>query len=319
MISAISIKGRLKKCILTILMIFLWNGTISQAQETNPIVFTDDLGREISVKDPKRVAALIGSYADIWYQAGGAVCASVEDAWEDFEFTMPEEAVNLGMTKEPSLEKLFESQPDFILASSKTKADVEMMETLDAAGIPTAYFEIFTFQDYLHMLQICTQITGREDLYEEHGLKVQEQIKDVLEQSQQRLEQNGAPKVLVLVASASSIRAKNSETGVLGTMLHDLGCINIADSEGTSLENLNIEYILKEDPDYIFTVQAGDDEEGMKKALEELMGEGTAWSALRAVQEGKVYCMEKRLFNLKPNARWGEAYEKLERILSDEE
>lgn len=101
-------------------------------------------------------------------------------------------------------------------------------------------------------------------------------------------------------------------------MLRDLGCVNIADSEHTLLENLNIEYILKEDPDYIFAVQSGDDTEGTQKALEELMGSGTAWSGLTAVKEGRVYLMDKRLYNLKPNARWGEAYEGLERILSDE-
>lgn len=282
------------------------------------ITFTDDLGREVTVCQPERVAALIGSYADVWYQAGGTVCASAEDAWEDFEFSMPEDAVNLGMTKEPSMEKLFEAQPDFIIASTKTQANMNMLDTLETAGIPAAYFEVFNFKDYLDMLKICTEITGREDLYEENGLKVQEQIEEVLELSEKRLENEEAPKILVLVASASSIRAKNSQSGVLAQMLNDLGCINIADNQETLLENLSVEYILKEDPEYIFTVQSGSDTEGTEKALNELMGEGSAWSILTAVQEGKVYHMDKRLYNLKPNARWGEAYEGLERILSDE-
>lgn len=280
--------------------------------------FTDALGREVIVDEPERVAALIGSFADVWYQAGGTVCASAEDAWDDFEFTMPEDAINLGMTKEPSLEKLLEAQPDFIIASSKTRANMEMLDTLNATGIPTAYFEINVFDDYLDMLKLCTEITGREDLYEENGLKVQEQIEAVLKKSEERLAKEDAPKVLVLVASASSIRAKNSETGVLGEMLSDLGCINIADSDTNLLENLNVEHILKEDPDYIFTVQSGGDTEGTKKALDELFGENSAWSKLTAVKEDRVYHMDKRLYNIKPNARWGEAYENLEDILSDE-
>ncbi len=280
--------------------------------------FTDALGREVTVDEPERVAALIGSFADVWYQAGGTVCASAEDAWDDFEFTMPEDAINLGMTKEPSLEKLLEAQPDFIIASSKTRANMEMLDTLNATGIPTAYFEINVFDDYLDMLKLCTEITGRDDLYEENGLKVQEQIKAVLKKSEERVAEKGAPKVLVLVASASSIRAKNSETGVLGVMLSDLGCVNIADSDTNLLENLNVEHILKEDPDYIFTVQSGGDTEGTEKALNELFGENSAWSKLTAVKEDRVYHMDKRLYNIKPNARWGEAYENLEEILSDE-
>lgn len=304
-------------------MAVLLGTSVCQAEETTDITatgvtFTDDLGREVTVCQPEKVAALIGSFADVWYQAGGTVCASAEDAWEDFEFTMPEDAVNLGMTKEPSVEKLFEAQPDFIIASTRTQANMNLLDTLEATGIPTAYFDVSNFDDYLDMLKICTEITGREDLYEENGLKVQEQMEEVLELSKKRLEEEEAPKILVLVASASSIRAKNSESGVLAQMLKDLGCINIADSEESSLENLNIEYILKEDPEFIFTVQSGKDTEGTEKALKELMGEGTAWSMLTAVQNGKVFHMDKRLYNLKPNARWGEAYEELERILSDE-
>jgi len=65
-------------------------------------------------------------------------------------------------------------------------------------------------------------------------------------------------------------------------------------------------------------VQVGDDAEGVQKALNELFAEGTLWAELSAVKEGRVYQMDKRLYNLKPNARWGEAYEGLERILSDE-
>lgn len=288
-----------------------------EIDEKSTITFTDDLGRTVTVCQPKRVAALIGSYADVWYQAGGTVCASAEDAWEDFEFTMPEDAVNLGMTKEPGLEKLLAAQPDFIIASTKTQANMNMLDTLEATGIPTAYFEVSNIEDYLEMLKICTEITGRDDLYEENGLEVQKQMEAVIQESKERLKTEEAPKVLVLVASASSIRAKNSSTGVLGQMLGDLGCINIADSEANLLENLNVEYILKEDPDFIFTVQSGGDTEGTEKALKELFS-GPAWSGLTAVKEGNIYHMDKRLYNLKPNARWGEAYEGLERILSGE-
>ena len=32
--------------------------------------FTDDLGRTVTVEQPERVAALIGSFADVWCLAG---------------------------------------------------------------------------------------------------------------------------------------------------------------------------------------------------------------------------------------------------------
>lgn len=291
---------------------------MAQTGKVTEITFTDDLGREVTVSQPQRVAALLGSYADIWYLAGGTVVASADDAWDDFGLELPEDAVNLGNTKDPSLEKLFVAEPDFIIASTKTRANMDMLDMLEATGIPTAYFDVSDFEGYLRMLKICTEITGQPERYETYGVEVQAQIDGVIEASRKRLETEEAPKVLFLRASASSIRAKNSEGTILGEMLAALGCINIADSEESLLENLNIEYILQEDPDYIFTVQSGDDAEGMQKALDELFGEASPWSKLTAVKEGRVYQLDKRLYNLKPNARWGEAYEILEGILADE-
>lgn len=298
--------------------------------------FTDDLGREVTVDNPKRVAALLGSYADIWYLAGGEICASADDAWEDFDLPLPEDAVNLGMTKELSLEKLFQADPDFVLASSNTKGNVEWMDTLEAAGITVAYFEVSDFEDYMRVLKICTEITGREDLYEQNGLAVQEQIALVIEKSKERLERGanaagasndagaenasveGAPKILSLRASATFIRAKNSQNNVLGEMLNALGCVNIADNRETLLENLSMEHIMLEDPEYIFFIQQGDNAEGTRANIESFIKDNPAWAELTAVKEGRVYLLEKELYALKPNDRWGEAYEKLEAVLAGE-
>ena len=275
--------------------------------------FQDDLGRAVAVPDqPKRVACLLGSFAQIWMLAGGEVCATADDAWDDLSLDLPEDCVNLGNTKELSLELLLSAKPDFILASANTRQNVEWMETLEAAKISTAYFNIADFDDYLRLLKLCTDITGRADLYEAHGTAVQEQIHAVLERSKGR---GTTPKVLSMRASASMVTVKNSQDNVLGEMLHSLGCVNIADSDTSLLENLSIERILQEDPDYIFIVQRGDDEDGMRQYVQSMMEENPAWQQLTAVREGRLYFMDKNLYNLKPNHRWGEAYEKLEEIL----
>ena len=100
-------------------------------------------------------------------------------------------------------------------------------------------------------------------------------------------------------------------------MLRDLGCINIADGSGL-LEDLSIEKIIEEDPDMIFITQQGSDSEGAKKALEDALTGNPAWAGLTAVKEGRVHMMDKSLYHLKPNARWGEAYEKLEKLIYGE-
>ena len=104
----------------------------------------------------------------------------------------------------------------------------------------------------------------------------------------------------------------------MGELLHTLGCENIADSDDSLLENLSLEHIVAEDPDYIFICQHGDDPEAIRTHMEEFIAENQAWSELTAVKEGRVYYMEKALYTLKPNDRWAEAYEKVERILFHE-
>lgn len=293
--------------------------TTQESDENWDYVFTDALDRTVVVSNPKRVAALLGSYADIWYLAGGEVIASADDAWDDFGLPLPEDAINLGMTKDLSLEKLFEADPDFVLASSNTQGNVEWLETLESAGITVAYFEVNDFEDYLNVLKICTDITGRADLYEKNGLAIQKQIENVVANSKARIEEAGeAPKVLSLRASSTFIRAKNSRNNVLGEMLAALGCVNIADNEESLLENLSVEHIIMEDPDYIFFIQQGDNEEGTRKNIESFIAENPAWSELTAVREGRVYLLEKSLYALKPDDRWGEAYEQLEEILTNE-
>lgn len=305
-----------------ILCIFLsacGNRVLPESPESSDtaVTFTDDLGRTVTVNAPRRVAPLLGSFAQIWMLAGGTVHATAEDAWDDLALDLPETAINLGHTKKLSLELLLDAEPDLILASVNTIQQVEWKDTLEATGIPVAYFDISDFDDYLRLLSICTDITGRKDLYENNGTAVQKQIEAVLQQSKSRLANREPPTVLSLVASASNVYVKNSRGNVLGEMLQNLGCINIADSDNFLLENLSLEHILQADPDYIFIVQRGDDEAGMRQHVRQVMSENPAWGQLSAVQNGRVYFMEKNLYNLKPNHRWGEAYEKLEAIFRD--
>ena len=307
-----------RKILCTLLALGLLLSGCGTGQETaapsdTAVTFTDDLGRSVTVDRPERVAALLGSFAQIWQLAGGDVVAAADDAWEDLHLTLDEDTVNLGSTESLSLELLLETQPDFILASPNRRQNVEWQETLENIGISVAYFDVSGFEDYLRVLQLCTDITGRADRYEEYGAAVERQIDEILQRRR-----TDSPTVLSMIASASMVRAKNSESNVLGAMLKAMGCVNIADSGDMDLSDLSMEYILQADPDYIFIVQRGDDEEGMRAYVQQFLMDHPAWSKLTAVQNGRVYFMEKTLYNLKPNHRWGEAYAKLEEILNHE-
>ena len=113
------------------------------------ITFTDDLDREITVTQPRRVAALIGSFADVWCLAGGqdTLVAAADDSWTQFDLDLPETVASLGAVKEPNVELLLVAEPDFVLGSTKTAADLELLDLLEQSGIPVAYFDISSFED----------------------------------------------------------------------------------------------------------------------------------------------------------------------------
>lgn len=291
------------------------SGKETEEYSSEAVTFTDDLGREITVERPERVACLIGSFADIWHLAGGteSIVATAGDTWRYFDLPLDESVVDLGATKELNLEQLIASNPEFVLASCNTVGNVELLDVFDEMGLNVAYFSVSTFEDYLRMLKICTDITGCEEKYDIYGLGVKAQVDEAIKKMSGK-----TPSVLYIRATGSSCKVKSSEGSVLGEMLFDLGAENIADSETSLLEQLSMEKILEEDPDYIFVVMQSAEPSEAEHVLEETLLSHPAWNTLSAVKEGRYYVMDQTLYNLKPNERWGQAYEKLAEILCGE-
>lgn len=303
--------------ILILILVFLFCGCAKNPQkvqepEKKGFTFVDDLEREVTVDHPKRVACLIGSFSDIWYLAGGAdsIVAATNATWTYFDLPLKKDVVNLGAAKKLRVEQLIACEPDFVLASCGTDRNLELETTFEKAGLNVAYFSVDNFEDYLRVLEICTKITGTEENYKCYGTDVKEQI----DKERQRAD-GSKPRVLYVRATGSSCKIKGSDGSVLGEMLSDLGCVNIADKDTSLLEQLSIEKIIAEDPQYIFIVLQSADPSDAEAVLKSTLLDNPAWNTLTAVKEGHYYTMDSNLYNLKPNARWGEAYEKLADIL----
>ena len=80
-------------------------GPAEETAAERTVVFTDDLGRTVEVPyQPQRVAALIGSFADIWCLTVGknSLAAAADDTWTQFDLGLSDEVKNLGAVKTPS-------------------------------------------------------------------------------------------------------------------------------------------------------------------------------------------------------------------------
>ena len=284
-------------------------GVEQSAQGT--CTFTDSLGNTVELEQPpKRVAALLGSYAETWLLAGGEVVAVTQDAYDERGLELPEDTVNLGANQQPDLEALCAAEPDLVLLTPDLDGQMGLKDSLAAAGIPAAWFKVETFDDYLNMLKICTDLTGRSDLYQKNGLDIQSGIDAAIAS----VPEGEGPTVLLLRAYSSGVRAKNSDS-IAGAMLKDLGAVNIADSNSGLLEDLQMESILAADPEFIFVTTMGASQEAALKSLDELLHSDPAWQTLTAVKEGRVEVLPKDLFHYKPNARWGESYQMLAELM----
>lgn len=272
--------------------------------------FTDSLDREVAVKSFERTAVLSGSLAEIWQLAGGELYGVTSDAVDRNTLTLSDDVKIYGGVHILSAENIIADGVDFAVLSSTIADQVELADTLEPAGVTTAYFDVEDFEDYLSALKIFTDITRRDDLYEKNGEAVRERCEAVIKRS----EGKGEPKIVLLRAYSTGVKARNSDN-MTGKMLADLGCVNIADSDSSLLEELSLEAIVRAEPDFVFVTTMGADESAAVASYENILASNKAWEEMDAVKNGNVYFLPKDMFHYKPNERWGEAYEYLEGIL----
>ena len=299
----------MRRFICIFLTLLLLTGCAPKQEADGNLTFTDDLGYSVSLTSWERVVSLYGSFAETWWLAGGELTGTTKDAITERKLPLGEDVAIVGTVKEPNLEQIIALDPDFVILSADTAAQVKLHDALTLAKIPHAYYRVDTFDDYLTMLEQFCQMTERPDLYEAKGLQVQAQINAVLES----VSGETGPEVLLLRAYSTGVKAKGADN-LAGFILQDLGAVNIADREGSLLENISLEAIIAADPEYIFISVMGDEEAALAY-LQENWESNPAWTGLTAVREGRVTVLPKELFHYKPNANWGESYACLADIL----
>lgn len=278
--------------------------------------FTDALGNEITVDHPQRVVSFYGSFAEMWTLAGGTLVGTTDDAVTERKLPLGEEVAVIGGTKTPSLELTLSLEPELVLLSADTEAHIKAAETLRAAGVPCAFFRVDTLEDYVRAMRICTGITGRDDLFEENALAVQRQAREIVKKVRPAAGEE-APTALLIRAYSTGAKAKGMDN-LAGVILRDLGVENIADRHPSLLEDLSMEEIIAEDPDYIFVTTMGSSSQKALDALAQGIQQNPAWAGLSAVQNGRYIILPEDLFHYKPNKRWGESYGYLANILYPE-
>lgn len=284
------------------------------AAQTDPpaeaVTFTDALGYEAVIESWDRVVSLYGSFAETWLLSGGTLVGTTSDAIDERQLDLGSEAAVVGTVKAPNLEEIIAAEPDFVILASDIAGQAELHGALCELGIPHAYFRTDTFDEYLSMLELFCSMTGRQDLYEQNGLAVQRQIDQVLDAAAGQ----PRPTALLVRAYSSGAKAKGADN-LAGVILEDLGADNLVSRYDSLLEDLSLEAIIAADPDFILITTMGASDDAAMAYMEETFASNPAWAQLSAVENGRYVLLPRDLFHYKPNARWGESYAYLAKIL----
>lgn len=286
----------------------------SAAEQQVGYTFTDDLGNQVTVASHDRVVAGMGSFASIWELAGGTLVGASDDAFSDYG--IESNADKVGDFSALNAESIIALDPDFVILTGASSgrgggvAQTDLKDTLEAAGIAVAYFSVTTFDDYLRMLETCTQITGDAAAYEQNGTDVAEKIDAIKAKAQGK--NAGSVVVLTTYSGGTRVQASSTQTG---TMLSDLGASNITDENSSLLSDYSLESLVEADPDFIFLLPMGDTDEAAQTALKDQTTSNPAWKELSAVKNGHVVTLDPKLFLYKPNNQWDKAYKTLYKAL----
>ncbi len=287
-----------------------------------PLTLTDDQGRQVSVDSLDTVVVCMGSFAKTWQLAGGELVGVTDDALADFDLDGVEHLMLVGDFTAPNLEQILALEPSLVIMSAVSagkggqSSQLDLVAPLEEAGIPVLTFKVTVFGDYLRMLRVCCDLTGRYDLYRSHGLDTRDRIDEVLAAAGQARAESGAqaPTCLLMTTYSGGTRVLNSATQS-GAILADLGGLNVADENLSLLKDFSLESVVALDPDYVFVLPMGNDAQAAQRALAQQTQDDPAWASLTAVQEGRYQALDPALFQYKPLDAWDEAYRAMAKAL----
>lgn len=280
------------------------DAAISVTDGGYPLTVRDFMDVETRLEtEPLRVAVLSGTPLNIWYDLGGkSVCTSqvsdnirLTQGYEDEIRALP----SVGQVYAVNVEAVVEQEPDLIIAQSGVQTTVAA--ALSDIGFKVIQTQVRSFDDVLDTYRAFGKLLGVSDLAEQ---KIAEftQKRDALVS---KLPDRQLSVVILYVTSRSiAVKLDNSIAGDIAGML---GLRNIAsdlppDTIGSETTPLDIEYIVEQNPDYVFVTTMVSSNEEAKRTVEEQFSSNPAWSAISAISEGRVIYLPQQyyLYNAGP-------------------
>ena len=268
---------------------------------------TDDAGDQVCVEKPaNRIIPLYAAFTDILMDIGQAesiVGRTKADAPKGLSPNIPV----IGTHMRPNMELVLGLRPHLALQMGGRSEAAESVAALRRHGIPTAFFQVRTFEDLFSVIERVGILTGGETAAT--GLAVS--LRSRLESLRQTVAASGTiPSIFFEVRYPNLLGA--GPDSIVTDIIRFAGGRNVL-ADGHTFRNgrvarLSEEELLRLDPD-VYCLQFGP----MNKNPVPLQ-DRPHFTGLRAVKTGRILLVDEHMFS-RPGPRAVDAAEKLARFL----
>jgi iron complex transport system substrate-binding protein len=269
-----------------------------------PRTFVDDLGRKIFLaKAPTRVVSLAPSITEILYAIG--LTDEIVGVSEFCDYPVAAKQKPKVGYAHPNIEVIISLQPDLVLAP-RAFLRADLLAKLEQLKIPTFVVDPESFEEIPSRIQTVGRILNRSASADAVAMTMRQRIAAI----RNKLDMVAQVRVLYVLNSQPLI------TVGPGSYIHQVislaGGSNIASQATVPYPHLNMEAVLKEDPEIIiFPIGNA---EGIPPAEQQ---EWLRWTSLSAVKQGRLHQISADVLN-RPGPRIVEGLEALARVIHPE-
>ena len=290
-----NIKKKIIALLSVTMLTFMVGCSSSESNESN---VTNSNGEEVVVATSVAVTEILDK---LGVEVSGVPTTSYE---------LPEstkDATEVGSPMNPDLEIIKSLNPTCVVSVDTLGSDFEKQFTEN--NIPSMFVNLSTVDG---LKETIVNLGEKFDKSEKAAEIIAE-----LENKENELnlsKRENKEDILILFGAPGSVMV-STDNSYVGNLVKIAGGNNIFESESSSFIQVNMEEIIKRNPDKILIMTHAVPEEA-KKAVEEEFAKAT-WQQLDAIKNNKVYYLENGYFGMSANLKVIEALDKLGAILND--
>ncbi|SJZ36080.1 ABC transporter substrate-binding protein [Selenihalanaerobacter shriftii] len=270
-----------KNLILVLTLLILFTGSTLIKAASYPIKITDDLGRQVLIKDkPHRIISLAPSYTETLFTLGSEKELVGVTKYADY----PQAAIKIqkvGTIKEPNLEKIIQLKPDLVLAAEITPERI--INRLDQLGIKVIGLGPQNINEIIETIEIIGRATGQWQEANDLTTDMKNRVTRVQKLIKKHLEKEQRPKVFYELWN-NPLYTAGPDT-FIDNLIYLAGGINIAQNALGKWPQYNTEVLLAQNPDVYFIANRDEDINKKKQEIESRDN----FKNIAAIKNNKIY------------------------------